>query len=280
VPILENASNAELRRLLELFPIADVRHAWPHHKGTKEDLCEAVADTRKYEEIADFIDANFSCCKQHIYIYSRGESSKHPPRAIPGGERIRQARAAYSLYIAKSCYKVVLDDPFEIVTIDFLWPIRMDVIDGYLIVRFVTLQKNLRTYFERSHIGSKRTGDERAILASVEDLAVEPADLHKGVKKLWDDGFMDASRAKYKKPTSTAWEAMDQARGIKAHNPALYRSLQTAVLHDLFFRVLDRGTTVSAVLANPSEGYLAFPRYTDKKGDTDLVISEILRCNQ
>jgi len=256
-----------------------VRRAWPRLKGSKEELCQAVADRRNYEEITNFIDENFSCCKQHVFIYSHGEDLKNPPQTIPGGEQIRQTRAAYSLYLAESSFKVVLEDPFEIVTIDFLWPIRIDITKDHLLVRFVTLQKNLATYFDRSHIGSRRTVDERAILRSLTAHAIEAEDLHKGVKKLWDDGFMDASRAKYKKPNSTAWEAMDQAKGIKAHNPALYRTLQSAVLHDMLFKVLG-DCAVAAVVANPSEGYLAFPRYTDKKGDTDFVIREILRHNQ
>lgn len=136
----------ELRRLLELFPIADLRHAWPKYKGSKEEICDAIAGARKYEDIVNFVDENFSCCKQHIHVFTHGGDVRQPPRAIPGGERVFHARATYSLYIAKSSYKVVLEDPFEIVTIDFLWPIRMDISEERLIVRFVTLQKNLNSY--------------------------------------------------------------------------------------------------------------------------------------
>jgi len=41
------------------------------------------------------------------------------------------------------------------------------------------------------------------------------SDLHKGVKSLWEDEFMDSPRIKFKKPMSVASEAMDEELGIR-----------------------------------------------------------------
>ncbi len=116
MPILQDASVQDLKRLLELFPIANLRAEWPNQKGTKEELCFAVAELRNYELITRFVDENFCCCKQHVYIYSRNPQLADLPEAIPEGERIFRADAAYSLYVVRSRYMVVLRDPLRCVS--------------------------------------------------------------------------------------------------------------------------------------------------------------------
>jgi hypothetical protein len=73
---------------------------------------------------------------------------------------------------------------------------------------------------------------------------------------------------------------MDEERGIREHNPTLYETLLESPLFATMFQVNPESKCdVSVFLADPSRGYLAFPRYTARKGDTDRVISEILRQN-
>jgi hypothetical protein len=113
------------------------------------------------------------------------------------------------------------------------------------------------------------------------DLRIVPADLHKGTKKLWQGGFMDSVRVDYKKPMSKASETMDEDKTIKEHDPDLYEVLQTSPLLNSISAIRpDQNCTVSVFSAKPGQGYLAFLRYSEKKGDTDFVINEILRHNQ
>jgi hypothetical protein len=106
-----------------------------------------------------------------------------------------------------------------------------------------------------------------------------PADLHKGIKKLWSDGFMDSSRAKYKTPISTAQETMDEERGIKEYNPDLYGILQQSPLFTTLFQIPEDKGTVTSFSADPSNGLIGFSRYSEKVGDTDYVIEQILANN-
>jgi hypothetical protein len=269
--------------LLELFPIANLRSAWPDEKGTKEEVGFAVAEQRNYEQIIRFVDENFSCCKQHVYIYSANVALTQLPAVLQDGERVFAVEGSYSLYVVRSRYKVVLRDPLEDTNLDFLWPIRIETTaNKHVVVRFVVLEKNLSSYFERPYLIAGRSVDENAILRDIKSaFQIQPTDIHKGVKALWDDGFMDSSRAKYKKPISMASEAMDEAKGIKEHNPELYEILLESVLLDTLFTIPpDKNCSVTAVLIDPSNGYVAFPRYSEKKGDTDFVIGEILTRNQ
>ena len=278
---IDNAQPGTVERLLALFPIGHLRETW-NYKGSKEELCKQVADIGDNEKILGFVDEYFSCCKQHIHVYSRDANITQPPRALlPGVERAVHVRGDHALYIVNSSYRVIFTDDLERAELAFLWPVRVDLLFDNLIVRFVTLQKDLRTYFDRPLLVNGRTVDESDVLSNVELLDVTATDIHKGIKRLWHADFMDATRAKYKKPKSTAWEAMDEAKGIKAENPTLYEELRRAHLEETHFLVPEaKGKSVSALTANPSIGYVAFTRYSKGKGDTDFVINEILKHNQ
>jgi hypothetical protein len=196
------------------------------------------------------------------------------------GEQVLNAAGAHALYVARVKYTVVLRDPLEETTLEFLWPIRIEFRPDYLIVRFVVLEKNPASYFERpSYIGSKSV-DEKSVLADmVKSGLLAPSDLHKGIKKLWADGFMDSCRAKYKTPISTAQETMDEERGIKEYNPDLYGILQQSPLFTTLFQIPEDKGTVTSFSADPSNGLIGFSRYSEKSEDTDYVIEQILANN-
>jgi hypothetical protein len=281
VPILEESSLQDLKRLLELFPVANLRQAWPDIKGTKEELCYAVAESRDLQRIADFVNDHLGCCKQHVYVFERPQNQTELTGILAGGAKVLDIGGAQVLYVVRSTYSVVLRDPLEETTLDFLWPIRVELTDSHLILRIVVLEKTVSQYFDRPCYVAGRSVEEKSILADVERMAPIRTDLHKGIKKLWEDGFMDSPRAKYKKAISSASEAMDEERGIREFNPELFETLLgSTLLNTLFVIPGEKESTVSALSVDPSSGYLAFTSYSTKKGDTDFVIQEILRCNQ
>ena len=91
---------------------------------------------------------------------------------------------------------------------------------------------------------------------------------------------MDATECEYKKPASLASEKMDEGRGIRQSNHPLYKVVQKSVLHRTLFMIPDNSNSVSAFVADPSSGYVAFPRYSEKTEDTDSVIYAIIEHNQ
>jgi hypothetical protein len=279
MPILRDATIQDRKRLLELFPIAVFREFYAEVKGTKEEICYALAERFTPEQMATFIRTHIPRCKQHVYIYDRGGDGAVNLPNVTGGEKV-QASAEESLYIVRTSYSVVLKDPLEEAELDFLWPVLVQVKEHHIVVRFVALEKDVASYFgDRQCYVVRKTIDEKKVL---EDLRLAlPTDIHKGIKTLWDEGFMDSPRTKYKKPKSLASEAMDEERGIREHNPELYETLLDSVLlNTLFVIEEDQKCGTSAFLANCQIGFLAFPRYSDTERNTDFVIDEILRRNQ
>jgi hypothetical protein len=281
---LTGVSTQNVKRLLELFPISVLRQVW-NLKGTKEEVCHTVAEQQPAEQIIEFVDTHVSCCKQHNHIFERANQNIALPATLAG---IAPAKvtADYALYILRSEYSVVLKDPYEDATLEFLWPVRVEATPHHVIARFVVLEKNLGSYFERPYLLNERSADEKDVVRELgQVLGLAPSDLHTGVKRLWVDNFMDSSRARYKRPQSLAYEAMDEERGIKEHDPELYERLLDSVLFSTLFIINTeheraRDLTVAVVSIDPSTGYIAFPRYTDRVGDTERVIREILTNNQ
>jgi hypothetical protein len=278
---LNSATVPELKRLMDLFPAANIRANWPSLKGHKDDLCKAIAEQHDLAAIAKFTDENLSCCKQHVYIFSHGNDLKTLPDSVVGGEGVVSVVEKHTTYVIRTQYKVYLSDPVTEAILDFLWPVRLDLLPKRLIVRFVVLERDLASHFKKEYHLGGRTVDEDGVLAELKtDGLLAATDLHKGIKKLWADDFMDCHKAKYKKPKSVASEAMDNEEGIKKNNPELYKVLQKSVLLSAVFQVGDdQKTTVSAFSSEPPLGFLSFTRYTEKRGDTDIVIQKILASN-
>jgi hypothetical protein len=265
----DSASVQDHKRLLELFPIGDLRRFWPQLKGTKEEVCQQAAETKDLDRIAEFVDEHFGCCKQHVYIFRKPEEVITPPATLGGESPVRLVGDALALYVLRTTYEVVLREPLEETSIDFLWPIRVEISpDGpYVTLRFVVLEKTVSAYFDRPCYVPDRSVEEKAIVKEVEQWAAERADLHKGIKELWKNKFMDSPSAKQKKALSMAQEIMDEDLGIRENNPELFAELQENALLSALFLISDKNCGADVFSAKPSEGYLAFPRYSGKGGD-------------
>jgi hypothetical protein len=116
------------------------------------------------------------------------------------------------------------------------------------------------------------------VLAGIQTAALVPADLNKGVKKLWEDSYLESTRSNFKKQFSTSSETMDEEKGIKEHYPELYAIMQKAPLYTTIFEVKDDNSTVESFSADPSHGIIGFTSYS-AKGDTDAIIKKIISNN-
>jgi hypothetical protein len=278
VPILTQSSVEDRARLLELFPAADLRAVF-QAKGTKAEICFGAAtknDEENTKKIASFVDNYFGCCKQHVYVFSHDEPVALPD-GIADGEKVLQA-GNRALYLSRVKYAVMLRNPPEETTLEFMWPVRIELSDKYLIVRFIVLEKNASSYFDRPTYVAGKSLTEKTVLAGIQTAALPSADLNKGVKKLWEENYLESTRSDFKKPFSTSSERMDEEKGIKEHYPELYAIMQEAPLYTTLFEVNDEHNTVETFSADPSHGIIGFTSYSEK-GDTDAIIGKVISNN-
>jgi len=66
-------------------------------------------------------------------------------------------------------------------------------------VRFVVLQKNASSYFDRPTYVAGKNLDEKSILNGI-IAGLTPADINKGIKKLWSDGIIDSLCCRFCSP--------------------------------------------------------------------------------
>lgn len=285
MPNLLTAPAAEIERLLKLFPADILRTVWGTDTlKTKDAIAASIARQAAIrQQVAAFVDAHFSCCKQHVYILAVGDQPTRLANQI-GELELLDRTAGRALYLTRVQRHVIIDgNPPQHESISFLLPVVIESIEGHLVVRFVTLEKKLSAYFPGQTIFNGPAGiDERDLVATVmASLELGIADLNAGVKELWHTGFMDAFSVRFKRPQSTAFEVMDEERGIREHNDHLYQQLRTLPLGNTLFRMdPQQGLGVETFSVDPSKGTIGFGRYSETAGETDRVIREILQRNQ
>jgi len=282
--LLETADTAQLIRLLDLFPAANLSRDWPDYTGKKVEVCKAVARSESAKSIARFVDRNFDSCRQHVHVFSHDGKLKDAPPVLLQGQRIRHQSGVSSLYLIDACYTLILEDPIETVDLHFLWPVRVELeSSNHCLVRFVILEKDLGSYATRSYIGTKGATDESSILKHMVNLhqkhEFRGVDLHKGIKALWDENLIDAIRIKFKKHKSTTTEDMDEEAGLKATYPDVYENIKTRPIRSGLFKTLGTTFSVPTFSSKPSDYMLTFPRYTEKLGGTTDVVRQVLRRN-
>jgi hypothetical protein len=278
--LLENAPVQDLKRLLGAFPLTTLKDTWGHVKGTKEEICFAAAQERDVEKIGNFVLKNFGRCKLHVYVFEPHQDGTTISEAIDAAEKVLVDGNGRSLLLMEAVYSVFLKDPPEEQTVGFLWPIRVENVGRYSVLSFVVLERNPCSYFERDCYQLSKSVDERGITQAIERLGFMRADLHLGVKTLWDEDFMDSFRTKFKKPKSLATEHMDEELGIKKNNPVLYEELKSSVMFVTNFQIEpEAGSCVEDFAIDPSAGFISFTRYTEGAGDADEVVGKLLEKN-
>ena len=268
------------QRLLELFPVASLRAGFAS-KGSKDEIARKVAMSSRasgVDALVEFLDVNIGFCKQHTHVFYH-DGLADLPDTIQNAELIRRGNS-HALFLARIEYKVVKLNPLENDSIEFLWPIRVEMHQNYLVARFVVLEKNIGSYFDREVLVHGKSLSEKAITSGfLADGTVTPADLNKGFKTLWHQDQIDAARVKYKKPGSVVTQSMDEARGLKQFDRDAYEELSRLPLHQSIFIPYRSFADVGKFTANPTDGFIGFTRYFREGASGDELIRQILEKN-
>lgn len=283
--MLAEADRLSLSRLLSLYPVNVLRAAWSF-KGKKDEIVDQIVRKTEAKDLKTFLDAYLTCCKQHVYLFSHRNDAANLPRfRMPDAEKehdVTEGVTRRLLYLAKLDYRVIFTDELREETLTFLWPIRLDFTEKNLVVRFVTMEKDLRAYFDEPSKTVSRSITELQILghlqAALTDLT--PLNINRGLKYLWDRDRIDGLLARFQKAESTQTEAMNGAKGLKQTYPNLYRELKTAPLSNVIFKLITEDKKgLSTFSADASRGSLSFYTYSENPGETVSLVGEIIKNN-
>jgi hypothetical protein len=112
--MLAEADPLTLIRLFSLYPVSSLKEKWPDQKKKSEAATWAAGNVAA-GEIKQFLNEYFSCCKQHIYLFSHQNDIRDLPGfRSPDSEKLLEEEAGKSrhlLYLAEVEYHVVFTDP-------------------------------------------------------------------------------------------------------------------------------------------------------------------------
>ena len=275
-------------RLLNLFPAQKIREEWKSSPKVKAVAVRELSG-EKPEAIISFAKQNHSYTKQHIYLYEHSLPLAELPedvRAVPTlYDRTAKRKAVSFFYLLELSFYLTLGDPLETISLGFLWPILLNLYPSHADIRMTIMEKDVKSYLadpDRTVLNTKRSITEQDVLELVllQLPNVEPMDLNRGIKKLWETDKIDAMGAKWKMPRATKIQNMDEAFLLKKDDPREYRRIKNSPLLQTTFRWLDEKLSpVRKFTVNPTQGVVTFRNFPSKPGSVDDVINEILRNN-
>ena len=277
MPILQDSSPELRKNLLDLFSVASLREAFKAGGLKKGEIIKNQADSddqTQIDTVAQFIDDYLETCKQHVYVF---EGQTVLPTTIFSGEPLG-ATGSSTLFVTEVNFDVFTLSPPTQNSVSFLWPVRVEMIETYLVVRFITLEKSMSALFGESIRVIGRSLSEESILEDWGLTTGLRADLNKGVKALWATDWFDCTKGRYKKSYSVSQDSMDAGRGIKGEYPEVYEAMMLAPIQNSVFELKDSKFQSLAFSVDPTDGRIRFPTYTSL-GVTDAVIQRIIAAN-
>lgn len=279
-------------RLLEIFP-AQTLQAFPQvdDKMTKAEAIAAVVAAASPADLRDFMLANFGRLHQNIYLFERGQNAGNPTPDVPFGvapfAADTRGSEEHHFFLLPLSYDLILDGPDGLVreSLPFAWPAKLVVASEHVRVHLAMMAKS-----PQAHVGSERTvvkatpnPTEKDLLsgfpASLGLVGCGSLDVNKGIKALWDDDEFDAPVFRYKRSRSTAKEVMDESYLVKRDDPTRYAELIVEPLYQTTFQFMGDAPCIEYFVIDPTNGSVAFRRFSDTEGCVDGVLGKILAAN-
>lgn len=287
-----NSVSDKLTRLLQLFSKEVLESHFGLESKKKVPAIDQIVSGTDQSTIEQFALEKCQRTKQHNYLFSHDVNnlSSLPAELLDAPRRIFQGEQGNRIvyfYLVDLDYLVYVEDPLEVLTIKFMWPVRIIFYGNVVRVSFTTMEKNMGAYLEpgRHLIRAQRNLDENTLLAQFKsalplDANLAALDLHKGIKSMWHSGLIDAPYVQWKKPRSISRDDMDESCLVRRDDPTLYAAVRKQPLFKTGFKFMDQPELfVSHFVIDPAQGFLVFPVFPRGSQSIEHVIEEILRLN-
>lgn len=302
--MLSQYPDTVIARLLGAFRKGALALAWPDFKkGKKGDVCKAIAKHKNYAQMTAFFGEQFGGCRQHVQVLNRAPDGADVelPDEIPNGVEIIKG-LDFSLYVSELTIRGVMTSPVEETSLRLLRLVKIEVLDDFVVIRCVILEKALQAHFPRKFTPTDRGLAEHKLIEQIaSDLGLQAADINKGIKHLWASGEIDTPDAICRESDGTAEYHQDAGVYIRKHKPTRYDDMMQRPLHSCRFDFMAPSEPPSSVESDddqegddpadtpearvrsfgtdPTKGRINFFRSSKDPADTGRVIQKILESN-
>lgn len=280
-------TNDLLTRLLHLYPYQNTKEYFQGDEKTQAGLINWIIDNSQEPAIIKYCEDNFATTKKHVYFFNEIKNGIN----IPNDFEVLHSKTSVvgniktCFLILKAHFEISVISPYQELDFYFPWPIKIITSPKGIRVEFTILERKIDFYLNQNLevIKSKQLTDESYVLQELmryNGLDWTRKDLHKGIKKLWADGLIDALETNYKKSKSSAVETMDYSFTLKKAYPLLYAEI---IKHELtktnFCFVKNVSNYAKRFRIEPKVGKIAFPLYTDDVNLNENVMQKIIEKN-
>ena len=277
-----------LERLLELYPLEQLRHHFDLPADTKAALIAAIMAGRTDGEIMAFAVTHHTTTKHHVHLRRCANATL---RDLPGNPLEDDSMVSRSertsrqwFYVLSLPFDVYLRDPLERKELEFPWPLSIESTRGGLELRFTIMEKSLAARYEPGRVvkAIKLRDEAKVERDVVEGLAlsgVEPEDLNMGIKALWEEGLIDAPAVQFKKARATTRQVMDGDYLLKRDDRALYNELRDRPLLATLFKWMGDDIGLDHFTVDPTAGTITFRTFSKLDEGAAHVVREIRQRN-
>tara|TARA_R110002049_G_scaffold240328_1_gene413696 strand:- start:6804 stop:7583 length:780 start_codon:yes stop_codon:yes gene_type:complete len=254
----------------------------------QDELIRLIVDRFSKKDIQSFVFESFGFLHQHVFVFdsnvpilkvSLGKISNFKTITTVNGIEYFN----YLFEIKYDYFSPRLNGKDELI---FHCPIRITLYRDKLILMINTIERNITNYFKTPIYSLGKNIDENDIINTIkQDLpkgtSLITTDLNKGVKKLWNDDFIDAIYSRYKRTKSTSTEVMDEDNLLKFTYPDRYKEIVKAPIDKTIFLVIANNVKdiVYRFSIEPRMGKTSITRFSDGLNDIDNLIKKIIDNN-
>ena len=284
-----NSRDEVMSRVLKLFPTRLIKESFEKEGPLTEEILKEIVRNVQDADIFEFTRNNLGFTRQHVYILTHDiEKLDELPEHLLTENTIRSTENDIIEYcdLYDVIYKVYLQEPYEVVSLEFKWPTQIVISNSLIAIHFTILEKNIQSYFgERKVLTARKSVEEKDIIALiVTQLSkygiIEPYDLNKGIKELWKQDIIDALEVQYLKSKSTSKETMHEEYTFKQQYPEEYeKAIQAPLIKCSFKFISNKDEYCDHITIDPSSGKITFPTFSKEKEHIQNVIRKILESN-
>jgi hypothetical protein len=289
---MNNAIDELIKRLLQLYPVKNVKEYFAL-KGNFDDIIPDIVKNHSHKSIFSFAAVNMNYTRQHVYIFNLSPSFKavefdttHFPLAIKDSS-IQNGELSINC-LPQVDFDITAIKPFEETELHFFQPVKIRAFKKHLIIQVTTLEKNLSSFLAagRKVVDSVRNNGEDTWLPKIinffnkQKYKTNVCDIHKGVKKMWEDKIIDSKYVKSLGAKSTSTEAMHEAFTVREVFPDKYKEIiKSPLLKTLFVYKGADDKLADHFHSDPGDGLVIFSAFPKNLAQIENVINEIIKHN-
>lgn len=290
--IFKNADSDVARRLIQLIPLEILKKEYGI-KGSSSKVYDDIIAGHTVADLKEDALRLFGHSRQHIYFFKHSATPGKHDRAFFDSNVEFQNLALATAEQLEIEYLLKLQLKFVEVNnqtathreVRYWWPVKVLLHRNILQIRLVIMEMSQRSK-NGLHFDGRSIDDQQIVDLVTNSLRryspVEPLDLNKGIKYLWDKDIVDGLHVAHKKAKSAEISYMDAGFTFKKQYPAQYKGLVAEPLTKTTFIFLDAAKNPSlpnGFAAEPTKGYLAFHRLQEDAGAVDSLVKLILDNN-